>query len=269
MKKTITTIIGMLIISTSLFSQTITFYYDLKGNQTEVLVENTMPQLEMADGTIYTSQPDTVILAPGSDFESYLWQDNSTNPTFNVADFGEYSVELTFGECSQTVNYTVASDQWFNTYNITKELATNGEIHLSATEVYHGGYVWVNTIAEEGYEVDEIFVNGVSQGSGSSLMIPNITENKIVEVLFSEVLSITNNTLNDLIIYPNPVQNIITLDGWNNYPLTIELIDISGKIILRKEILSNELDLSNIKTGIYILKVKNNAGIETYKIMKE
>ncbi|MCD4746824.1 MAG: hypothetical protein K8R58_11050 [Bacteroidales bacterium] len=54
-----------------------------------------LPTVDLGADTIFTSQPDTIILDAGSGFISYLWQDGSTGQTYNVPDYGDYWVIVT------------------------------------------------------------------------------------------------------------------------------------------------------------------------------
>ena len=69
--------------------------------------------------------------------------------------------------------------------------------------------------------------------------------------------------------YPNPVENILylqLLDDQNQIILT----DILGRKLLEDVVKStHNLDMSNFKSGIYFLKVKNSYGIENIKIIKK
>ncbi len=78
------------------------------------------------------------------------------------------------------------------------------------------------------------------------------------------------NTLfdnSDIIIYPNPVKDIINV-RYEKYFL-LELYDIHGRKILISN--NRETDISNIKQGIYIVLIKNkkNELIKVVKLMKE
>ena len=57
-----------------------------KSNDTAYLQVNTWgePVIGFFGDTIYTGQPDTVVLNAGAGMDSYLWQDNTTNQTYNV-----------------------------------------------------------------------------------------------------------------------------------------------------------------------------------------
>ena len=76
----------------------------------------------------------------------------------------------------------------------------------------------------------------------------------------------------DIIVYPNPANNNITIKANQLNGGYLFLYDIMGKEVLRKTISGDEtfLDISNLKSGIYVLKVlsKDNSIVENRKIIK-
>jgi hypothetical protein len=78
---------------------------------------------------------------------------------------------------------------------------------------------------------------------------------------FNGTLSTNENIFTDNFeVYPNPFLENITIKTSYKKRFNIEISDILGKIILSKQnIYSNEkINLPNIKSGIYFIKVKNN-----------
>lgn len=78
---------------------------------------------------------------------------------------------------------------------------------------------------------------------------------------------------NNISIYPNPFKNFITVD--NNTSVAIDRIDIFNlvsqkiKTFNRSEIISNEINVSSLDNGTYILKVYfENGELISQKIMK-
>jgi len=67
-----------------------------------------------------------------------------------------------------------------------------------------------------------------------------------------------NNLFSDINIYPNPANNIITLTGAKDSKIQIH--DISGKVLIKKTILSNieKIGVNNLNSGVYILRVTNS-----------
>ena len=68
-----------------------------------------------------------------------------------------------------------------------------------------------------------------------------------------------NETIEGLSIYPNPATNgklhIITTHQDSK---TIEIFDVLGKRVIAASILGNELDISRLNPGIYVVKVTEN-----------
>lgn len=54
-----------------------------------------------------------------------------------------------------------------------------------------------------------------------------------------------------LVLYPNPVKNVLNLDGVTNLQ-SYEVVDMLGQIVLRGNINGNTIDLSALSNGIYI-----------------
>jgi len=84
-------------------------------------------------------------------------------------------------------------------------------------------------------------------------------------------LSISVYELQGLIqVYPNPVKNILHIE--NNHNIEFEKItvhDILGKAVLIEKNSFNQLNLSDIKSGILFLKIETEGGTITKKIIKE
>lgn len=57
-------------------------------------------------------------------------------------------------------------------------------------------------------------------------------------------------------IFPNPVQDYVNIESEKNF-IAYEIIDGSGKSILNKDFKSPKIDISNLKTGVYFIKLKS------------
>ena len=100
--------------------------------------------------------------------------------------------------------------------------------------------------------------------------------------IYSKVISITIEQLNALgvDIYPNPANDIVTIDfGENreNMKTEVEIYDILERKILKFEIANpesttsgkSEINISSLSKGLYFLKVTNGAGQTQTKFVKE
>ena len=68
-------------------------------------------------------------------------------------------------------------------------------------------------------------------------------------------------------IYPNPSNSIIIIKAVKNNLTSIKIYDISGKKIrtITAESLIETIDISNLKIGVYILKINNTKSIRFLK----
>jgi len=70
-------------------------------------------------------------------------------------------------------------------------------------------------------------------------------------------------------IFPNPTTDMLKIESDGNKTDLI-LFDMTGKSVLEKSFntLKDELNLQNISTGQYLLKVQKNDKMATYKVIK-
>lgn len=78
---------------------------------------------------------------------------------------------------------------------------------------------------------------------------------------------------NNITIFPNPTNNIATINLSEKENCTIQLYDVTGKILINEKISNTnryQLNLENITQGIYFLKVTGNKNTSiTKKIIKQ
>ena len=81
-------------------------------------------------------------------------------------------------------------------------------------------------------------------------------------------LGINSNEITDhkIMFYPNPTKDKIIFNENVNF---IYVYSSSGFLVKQSEITSDELDLSNLNSGIYILKMQTESGIRIDKLIKE
>ena len=76
--------------------------------------------------------------------------------------------------------------------------------------------------------------------------------------------------LENITIYPNPVSNYLYIDFDKSKKLFYTIYDISGKLIFDKKIITQNIDVSTLDKGIYILEIKDEEGNSIRKkVIKE
>lgn len=78
-----------------------------------------------------------------------------------------------------------------------------------------------------------------------------------------------NNTV-EIAVYPNPANKYITIDGVQNYTGLIQILNMEGKAVAEKLIagdISTQIYVEELNAGIYIMKLKSDAGEINRKII--
>ncbi len=81
-------------------------------------------------------------------------------------------------------------------------------------------------------------------------------------------VGINDLIMNELVIYPNPTNDVLTIKNDNANLGKINIFDLNGKNIFTEKVENNELqlDMSNFANGMYILKTENS---RVYKVVKQ
>ena len=69
-------------------------------------------------------------------------------------------------------------------------------------------------------------------------------------------------TISNLSTYPNPVKNVLTIEG--SY-ISVDIIDVSGKLVLSSEYVKT-INVKSLSDGVYMLNIKTENGIAVKKI---
>lgn len=106
--------------------------------------------------------------------------------------------------------------------------------------------------------------------SGIVDVVFNPTINDITCITEGETLSLQDTLVEDLILYPNPTKGIINLNTTYDLEEAIySVFDIGGRRILNSKFNSNQIDVSELSAGTYILRIMNNNQIKTQKFIKK
>ncbi|MDK2771130.1 MAG: T9SS type A sorting domain-containing protein [Flavobacterium sp.] len=220
------------------------------------------------------------ILAIGSPYN-----DNTGNNTGNVKVFQNQGGIWT--QLGQDING--ATNDVFSGTSVS--LSSNGNVVAIGAEFSNGsapnsgrtrvfkyiGNTWLQAgIDMNGEATNDASGKSVSISSdGSKVAIGaynndgNGTDSGHVRVYnLSAVLNTENFDQNSFSVYPNPVRSILHID--NALDLNeVEIYSITGKKV--KSITNNlsEIDVNELESGIYFVKLYANSGITTKKVIKE
>ena len=99
--------------------------------------------------------------------------------------------------------------------------------------------------------------------SGTVDVINNPGINTTIHVAEGETLSLENSFIEDLILYPNPVRNTLTIGSSLNLDQSIiSVFDIAGRRVMNYRLVNgiNSVNVSELSVGEYILRVITKEG---------
>jgi hypothetical protein len=210
------------------------------------------PELDLGPNS-YLCNGQSIILDAGSGWETYTWQDNSTEQTFEVNQPGTYSVETQFGSCTlidelvvegfaQEINLGPDFDMCEGEVVVLQvneyldPMWQDGTVSNTYT-IYEGGTYYV-TATLPCFSTDTVFVDDCGQ-----------------------TLSIEEFNTGELVVYPNPAEDLVRIT-WGNVDLNltkIEMFDVQGKLVWDEKISRKqkfvEINVSEYSRSTYFLKV--------------
>lgn len=107
--------------------------------------------------------------------------------------------------------------------------------------------------------------------SGVVDTIQNPTINQLLVVIESSTLGINDALISDFVIYPNPVNDLVTITSkTGNTIASIAIHDINGRLMLNKKLESDTISLHSLTSGIYLVTAMDSEGNKsTQKIVKK
>jgi len=87
----------------------------------------------------------------------------------------------------------------------------------------------------------------------------------------NRIVASETNSLTNISIYPNPAKNKLIIRN-NSGNAVLEIYDLSGKLIKQSFVtasVTQQIDIGNLRNGMYILKMSNEKAIVTRKVVVE
>ena len=190
---------------------------------------------------------------------------NSDSLNLFVASSGSYYAEVTYLGCSNPnrIELVVISNPLPNP--IVNYL---GDSILSST--VGSTYQWIDCgsgLAISGATNQNLQVS--LNGSYAVIVTNSDGCSDTSDCIMISDLEINESKLNSLNIYPNPAKNTLTIQGVETI-LNYKIIESSGKILLDEEFSTDyKIDISSIKSGIYIIQISSNEGVINLRFVKE
>ena len=82
------------------------------------------------------------------------------------------------------------------------------------------------------------------------------------------ILSTKENQIDGFDLYPNPTKEaFVTIFSDKRTPMKVSVYDILGKQVIERTITNNRLNISNLNTGVYILRAQQDNAFTTRKLV--
>ncbi|MEO0580596.1 MAG: PKD domain-containing protein [Bacteroidota bacterium] len=225
-----------------------------------------------ANGNDVTLCPgEQVILLTGSTGYNYLWSTGGINQVLGVNVAGDYSLQLVSSQgcVSPTSNIITVTeaDVPVAAFGFTpNEL----EVAFSDQSVDAANYSWnfgdgntsimaspLHTYASPGQYTVQLIV---SNDCGTDTLTQQVT---VTAVSVDEAVTLGWE------VFPNPVKDVLTIRSIDAQVRLerVEVLDVNGRKIL--ESTSNQVDLTKLSQGMYLVKVMHTRGSFTQRIQKQ
>ena len=120
---------------------------------------------------------------------------------------------------------------------------------------------------DPGTSITQFGLRQASSSSDETILIDNLS----ISQTFSETLS-TNQKLSSnqtIGLFPNPTnKGFVNITNNVSGQIIVDVYDILGKVIISSKIDNNRLDVSSLKAGMYVIKIKQNDIITTKKLIR-
>ena len=113
---------------------------------------NALPTVNLSNDTL--CQGETLTLDAASSNATYLWQDNSTNPSFTVTQQGTYWVEVT-NNCGTTTDTINVSYHPLLTVNLSNDTLCKGETLTLDATTSNANYMWQDNSTNPSFTITQ------------------------------------------------------------------------------------------------------------------
>lgn len=195
-----------------------------------------------------------------------------TSDTFTGLAAGNYSITVTDNNgCSGTVNATVTEPTALNSSNTTQDEinGNDGSINITVS----GGtapysYAWTGP---NGFTSSSEDPSGLESGDYDVTVTDANGCTYQTSIFVDSQLGILENGF-AFTIYPNPSEGAFNIELLNfNEVVDIELVDVTGRIILRTQLSDetvHQVDISNASSGTYFITLRSGDYQTTRQIVK-
>lgn len=183
---------------------------------------------------------------------------NGSNGSSNIGTPISTTATAAFGSAYQLViELAIGADNTSSTMSLSVDGAApvtvtgiDPELYAAATSG-SGIYFWTWTYAASQRGITEQRLNSLT-----------------VAVSDDSLLSSKNINAFDFAIYPNPVNEELSISTDETIE-SVQVLDLVGKTVISTSVVNGSVNVSSLKSGIYVVKVNSSKGSATSKFVKK
>ena len=181
-----------------------------------------------------------------------------------------------FIELVEEVYQTYGKPIWITEFAVRDTNAT-----ITNPNIYSESYVlsFMQYVLDELYELDYVKRYSWFDPNANNPKYPRlqtadiIDENDQLTTLgeyyanhnSNNILSLFEEKTNKITIYPNPVEDLVYVEG-NSSILTASIMNLNGQILIRENV-KDKINISQLKDGVYILELCNEKDKSIHKLI--
>ena len=201
----------------------------------------------------------TVTATPAQGYEFVNWKENGSV----VSTEASYSFTVTNGR-NLTANFTL------QTIEITTSIEpTEGGTVTGGGTYNYGDEVTIAVVTNEDWAFQNWTENGTVVSEDKTFtFIATANRNFVANLMYTESIGEQGN--HTLVLYPNPVNDKLTIEAENAIG-TVEIYNLIGTLVYSQKDCDNKLEIntSNLQNGIYFIRMTNDKVSETRRFVKE
>jgi hypothetical protein len=139
--------------------------------------------------------------------------------------------------------------------------------------------IYVNTYAQFGSQqiittnassARSVYATDIDGDGDMDVLSASALDNKVAWYENFTILNVNENVLLGISVFPNPVKDVLNILTQNDSPISsIQVYDILGRLVLEEKHDFNQVDVSNLGSGVLFVKIQTTEGVVTKKIIKE
>ncbi|MEH6764983.1 MAG: T9SS type A sorting domain-containing protein [Aequorivita antarctica] len=186
-----------------------------------------------------------------------------------------------FGNFGPKIVITSSMDSAWTVYGADLDNDGDTDIISTLVETFGGEVVWFEnvdglgsfwekqTITTEVQFPRSVIAADIDNDGDMDVIGSSQNDDKITWYENYTILEIGEYQPNNLNIYPNPTKGLVFINSKNETIISIRLFDILGKEVLQVDGNIQQLDISNLQSGMYFLQITANDRNFVEKIIKE